>query len=144
MLTCPTSREWFVWFKQGSCLHMGEVWKQNKALTTRILLSVLKEVEQDWVDAPSPSMQGELEEFASTLLISFGAALQGEEVTLVSLKGMLSTWVESTTASPYPCVMVTLHGGFKEETGLRWHCLPLAVDNYSKIPYKLWIGRLLR
>ena len=122
MSTCPTSGEWFVRFKQGSCRHMGKVRKQNKALMTGIFLAVLKEVEQDWVHTPSPSVQGELEEFASALLISFGATLRGEEFALISLKGMLSTWVESTTASPHPYVMVTLHGRFKRETGLHWHC----------------------
>jgi len=57
---------------------------------------------------------------------------------------MLATWLECTNASPHPFVMVTLHGHFKGETGLQWHCLPLAVHNHSQIPYKLWIGRLLR
>ena len=72
--------------------------------------------------------------------MNFGATLLGEEITLVSLRGMFSTWVKSTTASPHSYVMVTLHGRFKGKTGLRWHCLPLAVNNYSKITYKLWIG----
>ncbi|KAL3788512.1 hypothetical protein HJC23_006550 [Cyclotella cryptica] len=40
--------------------------------------------------------------------------------------------------------MVTLHGRFKGETGLRWHCLPLAADTSSGLPNKLWLGRLLR
>jgi hypothetical protein len=141
--TCPTSGEWFVRFKHGARLWMGEIRKQNKALTVRILLAVLSEVEDDWSHAFLPSTRGELEEFAVALLISFGATLRGEEITLVSLKGMLSTWLEYTNASPHPFVMVTLHGHFKGETGLQWHCLPLAVHNHSQIPYKLWIGRLL-
>ncbi|KAL7502109.1 hypothetical protein ACHAWX_000458 [Stephanocyclus meneghinianus] len=82
--TCPMAGERFVWFKQGLCLRMGEIRKQNEALTTRILLAVLKEVEQDWLHAPSPSVQEELEEFASALLISFRADLWGEEMILVS------------------------------------------------------------
>jgi hypothetical protein len=140
----PTAGEWFVRFKHGACLRMGEIRKQNEGITMRILLAILRELEEDWLHAASPSIKGELEEFASALLISFGAALRGEEIALVSLKGMLSTWLESTSAIPHPYVMVTFHGRFKGETGLRWHCLPLSIQNHSNIPYKLWIGRLLR
>lgn len=57
---------------------------------------------------------------------------------------MLATWLESTNASPHPYAMVTLHGRFKGETSLCWHCPPLAIQNHSQIPYKLWIGCLLR
>jgi len=138
--TCPTSGEWFVRLKHGARLRMGEIRRQNEALTACILLVILHEVEEDWTHSPVSSIRGELEKLASALLISFGAALWGVEIMLVSLKGMLSTWLECTIDSPYPFVMVTLHGCFKGETGLRWHCLPLAIYNHSSIPYKLWIG----
>jgi len=73
--TCPTSGEWFVQFKHGARLRMGEIRKQNKALTACILLAVLREVEEDWSHAPLLSARGKLDEFAVALLISFGAAL---------------------------------------------------------------------
>ena len=62
--------------------------------------------------------RNELEEFACTMLMAFGVALRGEEITMVSLKGMLDTWLECTTADN-PHIKVTLHGRFKGETGLR-------------------------
>jgi hypothetical protein len=108
-----------------------------------MILGILKEVEGDWRESHESHLKAELEEFACALLISFRAALQGKEISLVSFKSMLSTWLECTTALPHHNIMVTLHGWFKGETGLRWHCLPLSIQNASGIPYKLWIARLL-
>jgi hypothetical protein len=122
---------------------MGEIQQQNEALNPRMILGILKEAEGDWSESHKSHLKAELEEFTCALLISFGAALWGEEISLVSLKGMLSTWLECTTALPHPHIMVTLHGRFKGETGLRWHCLPLSIQNASGLPYKLWIARLL-
>jgi hypothetical protein len=137
--SCPTSGEWFVRFKQGAKLRMGEIRRQNEALSSDMVHAILREVEQDWSMASSESFRAMLEEFASFLLIGFGVALRGEEIPLVSLKGMLDTWVECTTAQPSPHMMVTLHGRFKGETGLCWHCLPLSVDTASGLPNKRWI-----
>ena len=40
--------------------------------------------------------------------------------------------------------MVTLRGRFKEETGLRWHCLPISDRMASGIPpHRKWVGRLV-
>jgi hypothetical protein len=142
--SCPTAGEWFVRFKHGARLRMGEIRHQNEALSSEMVLAVLREVEMDWGADPSGPQRYILEEFAAALLISFGTALRGEEVTLVSLRGMLETWEECTEAHPDPFVMITLHGRFKGETGLRWHCLPLAIHTKSGLPVKKWIGRFLR
>ena len=54
---------------------MGEIRKQNEALTARILKAILVEVEADWHQAPQSTVRGELKEFATALLIAFGATL---------------------------------------------------------------------
>ena len=90
-----------------------------------MILAILEELEVAWRANSNDDARNELEEFACALLIAFGVALRGEEITMVSLKGMLDTWLECTTLVD-PHIMVTLHGRFKGETGLRWHCLPLA------------------
>ena len=142
--SCPTAGEWFVRFKHGARLRMGEVRRQKEALSSRMILAILREVERDWSSSSTHDDQRSLEEFAAALLISFGTALRGEEVTLVSLRGMLETWEECIEASPHPYIMVTLHGRFMGETGLRWHCLPLSIHTQSSLPFKRWIGRFLR
>jgi hypothetical protein len=141
--SCPTAGEWFVRFKHGARLRMGEVRRQNEALSSQMVLAILREVDQEWLSNPVDEIRRPLEEFAAALLISFGTALRGEEVTLVSLRGMLETWEECTESKPHPYIMITLHGRFKGETGLRWHCLPLSIHTRSGLPFKKWIGRLL-
>jgi hypothetical protein len=118
--TCPTAGEWFVRFKQGAKLRMGEIRRLNEALSSAMVHAVLLEVEQDWTLSTSDLVKAQLEEFAAFLLIGFRVALRGEEIPLVSLRGMLETWMEATTAQPIPHIMITLHGRFKGETGLRW------------------------
>ena len=139
---CLTSGEWYCRFRHGARLRMGEIKRQDEALSSRMILAILEELEVAWQTNPNDNARNELEEFACALLIAFGVALRGEEITMVSLKGVLETWLECTTAED-PHIMVTLHGRFKGETGLRWHCLPLALNNASKIPYKRWLKRLL-
>ena len=140
--SCLTAGEWFTRFHLGARLRMGEIKRQDEALSSRMILATLNEVEVTWQAESNDEARNELEEFACVLLISYGVALRGEEIAMVSLKGMLDTWLEGTTAHD-PHIMVTLHGHFKGETGLRWHCLPLALNNASNIPYKKWIKRLL-
>ena len=79
----------------------------------------------------------------SFVLIGFGDGLQGEEIPLVSLGGMLHFWDE-TSSDPDPFIMVTLYGRFKGETGCKWHCLPICDHNWSSIPFQEWIGWMLR
>jgi hypothetical protein len=129
-------------FKHGAQSLMWEIQQQNEALSAKMMLEILSEVEDDWIKAPNPWLKCKLEEFACVLLILFGATLQGKEIYLVSLKGMLSTWLEYTTSSPHPHIM-TLHGRFKGETGLRWHCLSISIHNTCSLPYKIWIAQLL-
>ena len=76
------------------------------------------------------------------VLIGFGAGSQGEEILLVSLKGLLLYW-DRTWADLDPFIMVTLFGRFKGETGHMWHYLPVCDRNRSGIPFRKWIGRLL-
>ena len=64
------------------------------------------------------------------IIIGCGAGLRGEEVPLLSLKGLRDFWVE-TRDDPEPFIMATLYGRFKGETGYRWHCLPICDSSRS-------------
>eukprot|EP00574_Skeletonema_japonicum_P009103 CAMPEP_0201717522 /NCGR_PEP_ID=MMETSP0593-20130828/3244_1 /ASSEMBLY_ACC=CAM_ASM_000672 /TAXON_ID=267983 /ORGANISM="Skeletonema japonicum, Strain CCMP2506" /LENGTH=58 /DNA_ID=CAMNT_0048207601 /DNA_START=45 /DNA_END=218 /DNA_ORIENTATION=- len=53
-------------------------------------------------------------------VIGFCASLRGEEVPLVSLKGLMTFWNwKETMAKGF--VMITLRGLFKGENNLKWH-----------------------
>jgi hypothetical protein len=77
------------------------------------------------------------------VMAEFCGDLRGEEVPLLSLKGLLHFWNESLKHSP-PYIMLTLHGKFKGETGLRWHCIPIPIKTKSKLPVWKWFSRAVQ
>jgi hypothetical protein len=128
--TSVTAGEWFV-----------EV-KKNEAFTSKLIVAMTEVAELLYSEESNDKELEKIEELLAFILLEFGAALRGEEVPLTSLKGMVTFWEEATQASS-PHVMVTLKGRFKGEAGHRWHCVPIAIENRSRIPFKRWLARLL-
>ena len=127
---------------EGAKLRMGEVWFQNEALTSAQVLGLSDMLDSAWKHSNQAGHKERLEELMCYVLIGFGAGLRGEEIPLISLKGLLFFWDETKSeADPY--TMITLHGRFKGETGFRWHCLPVSDQTRSDTPLRMWIGRLL-
>lgn len=142
--TSPTDGEWFQRFKLGAKLRMGQIRKQDEALTPGIIRALDEVAEEEWASAPTAREEEEIEATMSMVILTFCAALRGEEVSLVSLTGLLTFWEETTKQDPCPHIMVTLHGKFKGENGVRWHCIPIALRTKSGLPVGKWIARLVK
>jgi hypothetical protein len=142
--TCPTDGEWFTRFKLGAKLRMGQIRKQNEALTPDIIHALDHVAEEEWNLAEPESDQRMIEDLMSFVLIEFCAGLRGEEVPLISLEGMLRFWHTTTALRERPHVVLTLHGRFKGEAGERWHCVPIAVKTRTGLPVFKWLERLMR
>ena len=54
---------------------------------------------------------------SAAVVICFCGGLQGEEVSLMSLKRMLKFWEEIRKKKDFSNIMVTLKGRFKGDTG---------------------------
>jgi hypothetical protein len=65
------------------------------------------------------------------MLAAFGVGLRGEEVPLISMKGLLTFWDKSRMEEDSH-VMLTLKGHFKGEVDERWHLV--LVSDF------LWLG----
>ena len=139
---CPTNGKWYTRAMRDMKLRMGVLRLQNEALTYEMVLALDILAETEWTGCVNTDYQEMLEELMSYVLFGFGAGLRGEEVPLVSLKGLLTFW-EETQSDPDPFIMATLYERFKEKTGYRWHCLPVCDNNRSGIPFRKWIGRLV-
>ena len=144
LTTCPASGKWFSRFILGAKLRMGVVRRQNEALTATMVLAIVNLAELDWNRSGCEIERKEIEEVVTFMLLSFCAALRGEEVPLVEIGGLLKFWKE-TKEGPIPHIMVTLRGRFKAEKGLRWHCVPVgdATRHGSPIPLRRWLSRLM-
>eukprot|EP00956_Cyclotella_meneghiniana_P037677 scaffold142780_cov38-Cyclotella_meneghiniana.AAC.1 len=141
--TSPTDGPWFTNFMKGLKLRQGEVVMQDHPFTSPIVLALDKVCELYWTRVLSIQDKTDVEDFMVYVLMEFCGDLRGEEVTLLSLKGVLAFW-HSTTVADVPFVMLTLHGRFKGETGLRWHCIPIPINTKSKLPVLKWFTRALR
>ena len=138
--TSPLNGEWYTRFIRGLRLRQGEIRKQDLPFTSKIVLALDKVCEIKWRWAKDVKEKSDVEDLMSFVLMEFCADLRGEEVPLLSLKGLLTFW-EDTLSANTPYIMLTLHGRFKGETGLRWHCIPIPVKTKSALPIFKWIGR---
>jgi hypothetical protein len=141
--TSPTAGKWFRRFMRGMKLRMGEVKYQNEALTSKMVNGLSDMLEETWRAMGHEQQRERLEELMCYVLMSFGCGLRGEEVPLISLKGLLHFWNETRRDAEDPYIMLTLYGRFKGETGYRWHCLPICDHTRSSIPTRKWMSRLL-
>ena len=107
--TCVTSGEWFVRCKLGAKLRMGQIRKQDEAFTPAIIHALDKIAQDLWENSLDEGEKKKLEELMAFVLMEFCGCLRGEEVPLVSLKGLLEFWEETTKADD-PFIMLTLHG----------------------------------
>ena len=79
---------------------------------------------EEWIGTDNETRQEELEDIMAYTLIGYGNALQGKEVPLTLLKGLLHFW-EEIAMNTEPFIMTILYGKFKGEDDHRWHCLPI-------------------
>ncbi len=121
---------------------MGMVRRQNKALTSELVLRMCSIAEGEWRAAQNPARQLDVEDMVCFMLLGFGAGLRGEEVPLVNLEGLLTFWME-TRGEEDRYMMITLQGRFKREVNQRWHIVPICDVTRWGIPFWLWMERIM-
>jgi hypothetical protein len=137
---CPTYGVWFEKFMKGCHKRMGEIVRPDRALSTAILLEILRLLNMEWNDYPHRRMAISAE--GAFYVIAFSCALRGEELPLVDLYGVMKHWEQGITSNP-PHIVIAILGRFKGEIGENYHLLPIVTITSSGIDNKLWIGRLL-
>jgi hypothetical protein len=85
-----TLRKWFSRFMRGTRLRMSMIRKQNEALSSALALAVCEAAETRWNSATEEGAREELKDTICFMLVAFGAGLQGEEVPLLSMEGLLT------------------------------------------------------
>ena len=137
---CPTVGDWYGSFAKGCRARMGMTRVQNEPLTSAIFNALDTLATEEWKDATSEFTREAIEDVMCFVTFGFCNGLRGEEVPLVSLKGLLHFWDETLRADE-PFIMTTLYGKFKGEMDCRWHCLPIPDETRSNIPARKWIGQ---
>jgi len=105
--TGHTFGKWLSHFMQGAQLPMGVVRRQNEALSSKLVIGICAEAENFWARAHSDTKRLEMEDAVCFMPIAFGAGLQGKEVPLVSVEGLLQFWQETREGSADERYMMT-------------------------------------
>ena len=74
------------------------------------------------------------------VIMEYCGGMIGEEVPLLSLKGILF-FQEETRQHKTPHIMLMIKGRFKGETGYIWHLFPFTDFAMTKIPVRPWFFR---
>ena len=139
---CPTQSFWFQKFNLGCLKRMGQVVKQDLAITVEVLMHMLEVIKSDIqkVEGWNKSM---LIMAGAYSCICFCGSFRGHEVFLVELDGLLKYNQPIKESGKFEYIMVPLLGRFKGETGERYHLTPLAAVTKSGIQVKFWIKLLM-
>jgi hypothetical protein len=141
--TGHTLGKWFGRFMRGSRMRMGMIHRQNKALTLALAMTICVEAESRWHSPVGDDARKKLKDMAVFMLPALGAGLQGEEVPLISLDGLITFWDELRLDADSH-IMLTLQGHFKGEVDEWWHLVPISKDaRRSGLPFRKWMERVL-
>ena len=136
----PTRSRWFQRFVLGMKRRMGVIRKQDEALTSAQILALQEVGEWMWERAEGAAERKEIANIMAFVVIGFCASLRGEEISLVSMRGLLAFWQDTIQKG---FIMVTLRGRFKGEDNLKWHLSPIVDITSSGIKVRRWVHRLL-
>ena len=136
--SCPTQSRWFKRFAEGCCIRMGEVTKQDKALSRDILHEILKEC-RDRIKHQQGDEQALPISVATYLVVGFCASLRGSEGFMLDLAGLIYYLDEGRTGDESDHVVVPLLGRFKTEAHERLHLIPLASSTKSGFCPRWWL-----
>lgn len=137
--TDPTGSFWFSRFYQGLLKRMGQVWKPNRAMSMKLFLAVLNEVEARIAAPTSTEECNNWVVFHSYAVVSYVVSLRGAEGMLLDLGGLNRHWKRTRDY-----VVIALLGKVKGENNDRSHLLPCVNTTSSGVRVRQSIERLLR
>jgi hypothetical protein len=150
LTTSPTKSQWFSRFMQGMHKRMGDLSKQDEAISVELMETLIKEFEKDWmkVTRDGLALDGEIEEVLFPALFAvtaFCGALRGEEVPLMDFEATkeftmagLATAMEERRHG-----VIALHGRFKNEVREKCHLMSIVqVTDSGLMPVK-WMKRMI-
>jgi hypothetical protein len=150
LTTSPTKSQWFSRFMQGMHKRMGDVTKQDEAISVELMGALMDEFEKDWIAVTRDGLatDAEISEVLFPALFAvtaFCGALRGEEVPLMDLAA-----TKEFTEAGMATVMeerrhgvMALHGRFKNEVGEKCHLMPIVeVTDSGLMPVK-WMNRMI-
>ena len=142
LTNCPTQSLWFERFAKGCLYRMGEVVKQDLAISIGVMHALMKLFEVEWTQVTDAAVKSELASIALYCVIAFCGSFRGHEVFLVDLFGLLKYEESLSKAGDRSHCVIPLLGKYKGETGERYHLTPLAYTTKTGLQLGLWVSRV--
>jgi hypothetical protein len=151
--SCPTFGTWYEKFGLGLHKRMGDVVRQDQAISIEVMLALMDKFEAKWqalerTQVPSPAVAKVL--FPALFsVVAFVIALRGEEVPLMDLAAARNNFVQAVMTPPddegtvMAHAVIPLLGRFKGEHGEKYHYMVTVLETKSGLKPGKWIGRML-
>jgi hypothetical protein len=122
---------------------MGQVIRQDTAISSPVMHALLQELEGEWSIARHPGEQQKLASLGAYACIAFCGSFRGLEVSLTDMAGLIKFFHQPTDPTLPPHVVIPLLGRFKKEVGARYHLTPLTSKTSSGIDVHLWVSHFV-
>jgi len=135
ILRSPTSSVWFRHFYSGCRSRMGQVYKPNLALSTELIVNILKLARKDIYSATDRQAKFDIVIFGTYVAVAYVLSLRGSEGLMLNLSSINKEWDRFDL-----CVVIALKGKVKGESNVRDHMFPCCKKTKSGIDVKLWLS----
>jgi hypothetical protein len=140
---CPTHLLWFERFSKGCLSRMGQIVKQDLAISLDIMHALMDSLLAEWNQSTSQDRKVRIASVGAYSIIAFCGLFRGAEVLMVDLYGLRKYFEESPRAGSVDFVVIPLLGRLKIEVGTQYHLMPMAARMDSGLDIWGWIGWLL-
>ena len=140
---CPTHSLFFERFTTGCLSRMGQITRQDLAISLDVMHALMNLLEDEWEKAEGPKARHWIASVGAFSVIGFCGSFRGPEVFLVDLHGLKKYSEERIECDGIEVVIIPLLGRFKTELGFKYHLTPMVAETKSGLPVKRWIHRLL-
>jgi len=113
--SCPTNSLWFDRFAKGCLSRMGQLVKQDRAVSLELMHALCSLLEQEWEAASDIKSRSQVARLGAYSVIAFCGSFRGPEVFMTDLFGLIKYGEERLTAGDKEYVMIPLLGRFKNE-----------------------------
>lgn len=145
---CPTDSDWFERFALGCKLRMGQDYRPNLAMSVDVFKVLMEHLERRSTQSETEEERKRHTAVGACCIITYGAALRGNEGFMVDLKGLLDHLHHGKGDSLGPNeaahVVIPLLGKFKGEDGARFHLKPLVAVTQSGLRIGDWVEASVR
>ena len=147
MFKGPTQSRLIERFAMGMKARMPSKTKRNKPLTGALVKLILDIIEAEWCHAETlPVRKRLLCMCAGYIAVTYAYSLRGNEGFWVDAQRLVDG-IETGKHPPngvIPHVLVCLLGRFKNESGDRMHCFPIASETKSGVKVRFWLEQVVQ